>query len=457
MSYTPASRPISLALSPAARIGKAEAASCLFGLLAAPFLVWSIWRLGFPMELDRNEAWNAWFVDAALNGRPLYPSSGELIVNNYPPLSFYMTALVAKLIGDTIIAGRLLSIFALLAVAAATGSCIRDLGGSRRAAAFGALWLLATMSHAFTHYIGMNDPSLLGFAIMCLGLALFLHRLKAGRAIEPAIAIMVLAGFVKHTLFALPLAALIWLGLSNRPAAVRAAGFGGALCTAGLLCCTATFGPNFATQMLMPREISFEHALANINKLQWIAPALLCWLFWACSKRMAQFTALLLGLTLFSGLVLTGGAGVVHNAYFEAFFASAAAVALAFQGIGGTALAKHLGVGRLETAVIAVLLLRLAISQNLEPYYLFFSSDFRLGIMQRVEVTNAEIERIRDMPGPVSCSIMTVCYRAGKSFVFDRFWVEEKLATGTATREEVSDAIAKAGIRFELIPRQVSW
>ena len=36
---------------------------------------------------------------------PLYPGPDELIVNNYPPLSFTIVALVAKLTGDTIYAG----------------------------------------------------------------------------------------------------------------------------------------------------------------------------------------------------------------------------------------------------------------------------------------------------------------------------------------------------------------
>src|SRR5215469_10602227 len=138
MSSFPAPFPASLApSSPSRGISKVQAATWMFGIMAAVFLAWPLWRIGFPAEINRNEPWNAWFIDAVLKGTPLYPGSGELIVNNYPPLSFYIAALAAKLTGDTIIAGRILSLFSVFAVSAAAGLCIRAPGGSRAAAAFG--------------------------------------------------------------------------------------------------------------------------------------------------------------------------------------------------------------------------------------------------------------------------------------------------------------------------------
>src|SRR5262249_38406250 len=134
---------------PPAGLAKAHAAAWIFGVLAAIFLAWPIWRAGFPYEIGRNEPWNAWFIAALLHGTPLYPPRGELLVINYPPLSFYITAAVARLTGDTIIAGRILALLSAFAVSGAAGLCIRSLGGSRAAAAFGGLWLLAMLSHFF--------------------------------------------------------------------------------------------------------------------------------------------------------------------------------------------------------------------------------------------------------------------------------------------------------------------
>ena len=161
----------------AARFTAAQAGIFLFGILAAIYLSWPIWLLTSPIDLGRNEPWSAWFIDALQSGNPLYPSRNELIVNNYPPLSFYLTGLLAKLTGDAIVAGRLISIVSTFAVSAAAGLCVRALGGSRAASALAALWLLATIARFFTLYVGVNDPSLLSIALMGLGLAWFLRRI----------------------------------------------------------------------------------------------------------------------------------------------------------------------------------------------------------------------------------------------------------------------------------------
>jgi hypothetical protein len=440
------------AASPASGLAKAQAGASIFGALAVIFLTWPLWRIGFPAEINRNEPWNAWFIDAVLKGTPLYPGPDELIVNNYPPLSFYITAVAAELTGDTIIAGRILSLLSAFAVSAAAGLCIRVLGGSRTAAAFGGLWLLATLSHFFPRYVGVNDPSLLALAIMVFAFALFLSRLRAGRAIEPAIALMVFAGFVKHNMPMFPLAALIWLAILNRRAALRAIAFAAGLCTTGLVLYTAVYGWDFIAQMLMPREITLKHMLSTLNKLQWIAPALLFWGLWAWPSRTApeaRVTALLLGVALLSGLFQAAGAGVVYNAYFEAVVASAIAAALALEGIAATPLAKRYGPGAMQTAMIATLVLRLLLSQQLEPYLVLASPAFREESRQNAAAVNAEIARVRAVPGPVSCSIMTVCYRAGKAFVYDPFWMEQRVAKGRWSKEAAERAVQEKGIRFE--------
>ncbi len=431
---------------------RTHAGAGLFAVLATVFLAWPIWRIGLPLELSRNEPWNAWFTDRLMNGLPLYPNTDELIVNNYPPLSFFVTGLLAKLTGDTILAGRLIALASTGLVALAAGLCVRALGGSRAVAAFGGLWLLATLARFFGLYVGVEDPSLLALALMGFGLALFLHRMRAGLAVEPAIALMVLAGFVKHTMPDYPLAALIWLGLSDKRAALRGAAFGAALAAAGLVLCAIAFGPNFATEMLMPREMSLKHILFALNRLQWIAPALIFWGLWAWPNRKeqaARFTALLLGLSLTSGLFQAAGAGVTYNAYFGAVFASAIAVAFAFEGMARTALAKRFGASALQIGMIAVLVLRLLLSLHFEPYLVLVSPSFREGWRQRAAEITTEAARIQSIPGPVHCAPMSACYRAGKAFVWDSYWMAQLIASGRWTKDGALTAARDRGIRFE--------
>src|SRR3954451_17449491 len=70
------------------------------------------YRAFLNVEIQPNEHSNAYFVDAATGKMPLYPSADKLITNNYPPLSFYIVALVGWFIGDPVLAGRLLSLIA---------------------------------------------------------------------------------------------------------------------------------------------------------------------------------------------------------------------------------------------------------------------------------------------------------------------------------------------------------
>lgn len=446
---------------PALRVGNvtpAQAGLVLFAVLAAIFLAWPLWRLAFPLEINRNEPWNAWFIDRIARGEPLYPAAGELVVNNYPPLSFYIVGLVSWLTDDTIVAGRLVSLAATIAIGIAAALCGRALGASRAVAALGGLWLFATLSHFYPRYVGVNDPSLLGLAIMGLGLALFLNRLAAHRAVEPAIALMILAGFTKHNMPALPLAALLWLGLKDRRRALRTLLFAAALCAAGFLLCTAVYGPNFAHQMLLPREISFGHMLSTLNKLQWIVPALAVWGYWAWTSRQepaARFTALLLALSLASGLFQAAGAGVTINAHFEVVFASAVALAVAFEGVAATGLARRFGTKTVQIAVIMLLAFRLLLSQQLEPYLVLTSAAYREEARNNAAVMRAEIARVKALPGAVNCSVMTVCYRAGKDFVLDPFWMGQLVAKRRRTQAEIDEAIKDRGIRTEDIDLRV--
>ncbi len=80
---------------------------------------WPVYRAFLNIEIENNEGWNAYFADAAMGKMPLYPSADQLITNNYPPLSFYVVGLVGRLVGDPVLAGRLLSLIAVVAIAAA--------------------------------------------------------------------------------------------------------------------------------------------------------------------------------------------------------------------------------------------------------------------------------------------------------------------------------------------------
>ena len=127
------------------------------------------------------------------------------------------------------------------------------------AAGIGAIWFLATLAGAYTGYAGMNDPHLLGVAVMGAGFIWFIARANKGKGTEPAVLLMILAGFIKHSLIAIPASALIWLALDRPREAARTAAFGAAACAAGLLVCYAVYGGAFFEQLLTPRAVGWKN------------------------------------------------------------------------------------------------------------------------------------------------------------------------------------------------------
>jgi hypothetical protein len=93
-----------------------------------------VYRAFLNIEITDNEAWNAYFADAAMGKMPLYPSTTKLITNNYPPVSFYIVGLAGRLTGDPVLAGRLLSLISVIAIATAIALSVRRLGGTQAAA-----------------------------------------------------------------------------------------------------------------------------------------------------------------------------------------------------------------------------------------------------------------------------------------------------------------------------------
>jgi hypothetical protein len=64
-----------------------------------------------------NEGWNAYHQAAALRGDNVYPPAGALIFNHYPPLSFIVIGALARLGGDVVVIGRLISVASLIVIA----------------------------------------------------------------------------------------------------------------------------------------------------------------------------------------------------------------------------------------------------------------------------------------------------------------------------------------------------
>lgn len=415
---------------------------------AAVALACCVYRASLPLEIDPNEAWNAWLSKPVAR---LYPDADALTVNNYPPLYFYLLHGLSLLGAEEVYAGRAISLLASLALTYSVYRTIAVLGVTGMAAGAGAAWFLATLAGAFTGYAGMNDPHLCGLAVMGAGFCWFAARTQKGLAAEPAIVLMALAGFIKHDLIALPASALIWLALDRPRAAARALACGVAACGAGLLICYAAFGDNFFHQLMMPRVVGWQNldaALAHLKPLAGAMAVSAVWIVYDWRDGLARKMAVLLGLTLASGFVQSLGDGVDVNACFELLFALAIGLGLAFGKMHALGVRLAFGIA---------LLLALSLSSQREPYRFAFSPEFRKDVSENVKALKAEVRRVKAIKGDLSCSVMLVCYWAGKRFVWDDFAMHERVATGRWTQAELDRQARLHRIRFEKIDERYTW
>jgi hypothetical protein len=414
----------------------------LLSLTAAWFLAWPIWRACFLVEIWPTEGWNGYFQDAAAAGQPIYPAADSLAGNNYPPLSFYAIGYVGRVLGvDNLFVGRAFSLLALASIAIEIFLAVRILVGGRAGAAIGALWYLAIMARNSTVYVGTNDPQLAGEAIMGAALVWFLSRCRAGRSPTRALLLMVLAGFWKHNIIAIPVAAILWLFVNRSRFAIRATVVSVAACMLGIACCVLVFGSEFLSNLLAIRQYALSNLIGNIGHLQWPALALLIWAGWALDNRnseAARFTALHIGASLAACLLQWFGHGVGLNAEFDLILALGIGIGVVFTRIETTWLATRIGARWPRDLMISALLLRLVASDRQETALLILSSEFRSSIYAHQQAILADATHVAAMPGDVACEVKLVCRRAKKPFVVDEFKMEELVATGRATKEQVA-------------------
>ena len=414
----------------------------VLAVLVIYFLIWPVWRAQFLIEIWPTEAWNAYFQDAAASGGTLYRPADELVGNNYPPLSFYAIGYLGALFGDNLFVGRAISIVALLCIAIEIFLAVRILAGGVVGAAVGALWYAAYTAHSSELYVGTNDPQLAGEAIMGAALVWFLARDRdKGSALGPLL-LMVVTGFWKHNMIAIPLTAVGWLLLRDGRRAIRPVLVSAAATVTGLLLCTAIYGRAFPDNLFATRDHAWSHLVAQIGHLQWSALALVIWGLWAWSARTshaARFTALHVAIGLVACILQWFGHSVGRNAEFDLIIALGIGIGVAFERIETSWLAMRIGVARSRDLLLVLLVLRLVISDRQGSALVLFSPEFRATLHAAEQAARDDIKRVASIPGDVFCSNKVVCRAAGKPFAVDEFKTEELVATGKVSEAQLSE------------------
>jgi hypothetical protein len=376
--------------------------------------------LAIPMltPLDPNEGWNAAHALAAMAGRALYPRAdsfpGSLMVNNYPPLSFYVVGALARLTGDAVIAGRILSLIAFLAVCGGIALVLRQMECGGRARLFAVLFFAAALLIA-SDYVGMDDPQLAGHAVQLAALLLLLRGNSIVAALTFAASL-----FFKHNLLALPLAAGAWLLWQDRQAGLRFMLCGIAGMGFGLLLFRLFYGVSLPTELASPRLISLVNLRFAMMHLWWAVLPLAA--LFTSRGSWKNFCLIYTGASLTLGLVFSAGDGVDANAFFDLVIACALALGLLIeQGSTFAALSA------------APLLLFLAF--NFSDNNFFFTQNF-------AAQSARDIAFLKSRSGPALCDELSLCLWAGKDAEVDVFNVGEEIKTGARDPAPLAGMIA---------------
>jgi hypothetical protein len=377
-------------------------ASAALALVVLALLVRNILAIPAHVPLDPNEGWNAAHALAAMAGRALYPPPDALMVNNYPPLSFYAIGAVARHGAGAIIAGRWVSIAAYLATVACIAAVLRRMECRTRAVALGAVYFAALLL-VTSDYVGMDDPQLLGHAVQ-LGALLLLLR---DRILVPAL-LFALALFIKHNLLAMPLAAGLWLMAQDRRTGMVFLLWLLAFALSGLILFQLELGTSLVEQLMSPRLYSLANLGTAASHLWWaLLPGLAMTGLWP--DRYSLFCSIYAGTALILGLVFAAGDGVDANAFFDLGIALSLALGLAVQR----------GRWPIFAAASAVpLLIYLALTFRDNNY--FFTRKF-------AQQSDRDIAFLKSRPGPALCDQLSLCLWAGKGADVDAFNVGEAI------------------------------
>jgi len=423
----------------------------LAALAMAILCLVSLWRviavIWLPLPLDPNEGWNAYHAAAAMAGSPLYPGPHSFMVNNYPPLSFYLVGALGRILGDNIIAGRIISLVSLGVFACGLFVAARRMGCKQIEAAFSSLFFVGGML-VFTDYVGMDDPQMLAHAVAIVGFVMLLHEPRQTSRIAAAAIMFVLAAFVKHNVIVMALAITGWLALFDRRAGLRLAVFGIVFALVGLALFRLSYGINLLAVLDSARTYTLDNFRDGLeNWLRWALVPLLgvsTLVYLRSSDRYVQLCGIYAGIGVVLGACFLAGTGVDANVMFDADIALALGSALLFNRFDHRVWAAVVGLAAAASLFIAAWL-------NAGDDWRNFDAWLH-PMRHEAQVAQSDIAFLELRRGPALCEMQSLCYWAHKPAAVDVFNIGEQFETGARSDEpivELIEAHSFAVIQFD--------
>jgi hypothetical protein len=141
---------------------------------------WPLTLVPVPRVGNFNEGWNAYHALDVANGEFLY--ANDFTPLNYPPLSFVLVAALGLIFPDYLLIGRIAAVLSLLVIAAALGSIVFRMTGSRAGGFVTGVTTIMLIAAVAPTYVGANDPQLMAHAFLMCGLAIYVFFRDEPRA-----------------------------------------------------------------------------------------------------------------------------------------------------------------------------------------------------------------------------------------------------------------------------------
>lgn len=390
------------------------ALGCAVGLLHALSVI------GLHIPFDPNEGWNAYFAQLAMRTGSPYPPDGGFLVNNYPPLSFFVIGQLARINGDAIVMGRVVSLASVGLAAYGIVRILELMGCLRQQASFAGLLFVACLMLT-SDYVAMDDPQLLGHAISLGAAVVLLQAPGNSRFVVIAALLFVLAFFIKHNLILLPLSVALWLTLANRRSALNFVAGGAIFLLLGLGIFRSLFDTSLFHQIASARVYAFDNIRTALqNWLPWAGLPLCAALYLFLTERRDRyvtFAAIYTAIATVGGLVFSSGAGVDTNAMFDADIALVLCAGLLLNRWENEA--RGILAAILYLAPLAILLAGFEGDWTSKDYWLE-------PLAEDQRAAAADIKLLAAAPDPVLCEMLSLCYWAGRTPQVDVFNLDER-------------------------------
>lgn len=392
-----------------------------------------------PVHISRNfnEGWNAYFAQAALGHGVLYPAADSMLTNNYPPLSFYIVGAAGWLVGDNIVAGRVIAVLALGVIAFNMFRIGQWLGAERRLALLGVGVFLLGVYTMMPGYIGIDDPQFLAYALVTSGGVIFLQTTgpRWWRGMLLSSLLMVLGGLVKHSGISLPLALCTWALFYDR----RRLGFF-VVCALviGTLACALAYAlwgrPMVDSVLFGIKLIDFGRGWARIlQDLPFLVPYLtlgiLALLLAKERCQQAAFVLFYLAWSLINGFWMLSAFGVNQNVMCDAVIALALASVLFVTAVRNSSTYAVMFAGHGRTFAMLLMILPCAVSGL--TVYLDRPSLRDIGDIKNGAKWEQLYRGLSLAHGDVACETLAVCYWAKKPMQVDFFNYGQKIFVGS--------------------------